>query len=87
MSCGCPGTWCSPARTALAGDLPAKAAEEIIQQEKTGACEQGSGTVKAILAGAVRLLTGAERPETPEESRDRQLRAVGYGPSGPLTCG
>jgi hypothetical protein len=48
-------------------------------EQKKPARERSGGTVKAILAGAVRLATAAERPETPEESRDRQLRALGYG--------
>jgi len=48
------------------------------EREKV-ARERSGGALKAMLAGAMRLLRGTERQETSEESRDRQLRALGYG--------
>jgi len=48
-------------------------------EQKKPARERSSGAFGTMLAGVVRLLTGTERSETPEESRDRQLRALGYG--------
>jgi len=50
-----------------------------IQQTKTKASNESGGGLTGLLTGAVQRLTAPSRPETPEQSRDRQLRALGYG--------
>jgi hypothetical protein len=60
------------------GRTTGKSCRGDIQQGKTKAPEGPSGTLTGLLVGTVRQLTAPDRQETPEESRDRQLRALGF---------
>jgi hypothetical protein len=60
------------------GRTTGKSCRGDIQQGKTRASEEHGGTRTGLLASTVRRLTAPLRQETPEESRNRQLRVLGF---------
>jgi hypothetical protein len=60
------------------GHTTSKSCGGDIQQRKTRASEEHGEARTGLLASTVRRLTAPLRQETPEESRNRQLRALGF---------